>query len=99
MVQELLGSLLAEFGSRSMVDQCGKACRAQWDFQNDAVITAQKDVRQQFRTARKRRDPKPLSIERLVWIGDLDPLRASVSFVVEVGIKKLRRSTVSRMPS
>jgi hypothetical protein len=71
-----------------MVDQRGKARRAQWDSQHDAVITAQKDVRQFFRAARKGLDPEPLSIERLPSIGYLDPLRASVCFVVEVGIKK-----------
>jgi len=44
-------------------------------------------------------DPQPLTKQWLARIGDFCPLRASVLWVMDVGIKKCCRSTVSRTPN
>ena len=98
-VQEFLYRLFAEFGSWRVTDQRGKTGSAQRHSHDDAVITAEKHMRDFLRSGCHSLNWKSFSEQWLGRIGHLGPLDASIIRVVEVGIKKWCRSTESNMTS
>jgi hypothetical protein len=87
--QELLHSLFAQFGSWTLIVQCGKASATQWHPQNDAVIASQEDMGDVL--WRARRDPfemKSFPKEWFARIRHFYPGDVRSIWLVEVGIKK-----------
>ena len=87
--------MLAEFGTRTMTDQRGKAGGAEPNSQDDAVFASEKDMSHLLRRARNALDEQPFSKQRLGRIGHFRPLIASITWVLEVGMKKWCRLTTS----
>jgi hypothetical protein len=77
-----------------VLKQRGQAGCSQRHSQDDAIITAEEDIRDLRRRASDAFHREAFPKQRLGPIGHLGPLNASVIRVVEVGFKKWCRSTV-----